>query len=279
MSAAHEHPLDGVRVVSLAVNVPGPVAVDRLRALGARVTTVLPPIGDPLQSYATEWFDELHAGQEIVTLDLKADIDRAALDERLSPADVLVTSHRPSALARLGLAWEALHARHPTVCHVAIVGHAGDAAEVAGHDLTYQALSGLIRAPEMPVTLMADLVGAERAVTETLAALALRDRTGAGVRREVALANTVTTLARPIETGLTARGGLLGGGLPGYAVYASSDGHVAFAALEPHFLAKACQLLDVEPTREAFADVFAGRTTRAWAAWASEHDVPLAPVC
>lgn len=45
MSAA---PLAGVRVVTIALNLPGPVAAARLQELGADIVTVLPPSGDPV---------------------------------------------------------------------------------------------------------------------------------------------------------------------------------------------------------------------------------------
>ena len=35
--------------------------------------------------------------------------------------------------------------------------------------------------------------------------------------------------------GLTASGGILGGGFPGYGLYRAREGHVALAALERHF--------------------------------------------
>ena len=53
-------PLDNVRVLTLAVNLPGPLAVTRLRQLGAAVVKVEPPAGDPLSqilpdhTYVTE---------------------------------------------------------------------------------------------------------------------------------------------------------------------------------------------------------------------------------
>lgn len=41
--------LEGMRVLNLAINVPGPVAAARLRDLGASVVKVEPPSGDPLR--------------------------------------------------------------------------------------------------------------------------------------------------------------------------------------------------------------------------------------
>jgi crotonobetainyl-CoA:carnitine CoA-transferase CaiB-like acyl-CoA transferase len=58
-------PLDGVDVVSLAVNLPGPLAAARLREFGATVTKVEPPAGDPLAAGAPQWYSKLTSGQRV----------------------------------------------------------------------------------------------------------------------------------------------------------------------------------------------------------------------
>ena len=129
--------------------------------------------------------------------------------------------------------------RHTQVCQVDIVGHPGEGAEIAGHDLTYQAgCRPRCADGRLPTTTVVDLAGAERAAGEACAALVERARTGRGSRREVALSDLAHAMARPVAHGLTVPGGLLGGGLPVYDVYAASRGHVALAALEPHFTAR-----------------------------------------
>lgn len=274
-------PLEGVRVLSIAINLPGPAAVARLASQGATVTTVLPPTGDPMEQFARAYFDELHEGQTIERADLKSDSGRARLDELLAETDIFLTSSRPSALARLGLDHATVSGRHTHVCQVDIVGHPGDGAETAGHDLTYQAGSGLVRDGRMPATTVVDLAGAERAAAEACAALVERARTGLGSRREVALSDLAHAMARPVVHGLTVPGGLLGGGLPVYDVYAASEGHVALAALEPHFTARLLEALEIIPddlTRERLAEVFAGRTATDWQQWADERDIPLGAV-
>src|SRR5690606_20205433 len=95
-------------------------------------------------------------------------------------ADILITSSRPSALARLGLDAKNLRKTYPRLCHVAIVGESGKRAEHAGHDLTYQARHGLVDPPSMPKALVADTAGAERAVSAALAMLYAREKTGKG---------------------------------------------------------------------------------------------------
>ena len=271
-------PLAGVRVVSVALNVPGPVAVRRLQDLGAQVTTVLPPAGDPLEEYSAAWFAALHRGQEVCTLNLKEDEPRARLHELLAEADVFLTSSRPSALARLGIDFATLHERHPRLVQIDIVGHPGPDADIAGHDLTYEAVEGLVRPPALPATFVADLSGAERAVSQTLVGLRLRDATGEGCRREIALSDTAHDFAAPARYGLTAPDAFLGGGNPAYSIYAAADGWVALAALEPHFLRRTLDALGVDGSAEAYAAAFATRPAAEWETWANEHDIPLVAV-
>src|SRR4051794_16515320 len=100
--------LEDVRVVSIALNLPGPAACARLRSLGARISKIEPPAGDPLEHYVPRWYRDLHEGIDVERLDLKEPAGRDRLHARLQGADLLLTAQRPSALDRLGLALAAL---------------------------------------------------------------------------------------------------------------------------------------------------------------------------
>lgn len=260
--------LAGVRLVSLALNVPGPVAVARLVSEGAVATKIEPPTGDPLARYSRPWYDALHAQVAVATVDLKSADGRRALDARLAAADVLVTSQRPAALTRLELSPEALAVRHPALRSVAIVGDTA-APDDPGHDLTYQAAAGLVR-ESMPATLLADLAGAERVVSAVL--LVLRD--GPGARRVVGLRDALDGFVAPRRYGLTTPGGRLGGADPAYQVYGTRDGRMAVAALEPHFRHRLYAALAL-PIDAPLAEVFRTRTSAEWASFARTHDLPL----
>ncbi len=277
-ASAPDAPLAGVRVVTTAVNLPGPVAAARLRDLGAEVTKVEPPAGDPLRAVSDQAYTELTHGQTVVRLDLRSEEGHSALADHLDRADLLLTSSRPASLSRLGLDWSTLHQRYPRLCQVAVVGAAGAEADRAGHDLTYQAAAGTLTPPHLPVVLAADLAGAERAVSEALALLLARAATGSGGYREVALQVSCADLARPRRWGLTAPGGLLGGALPAYRLYAAADGWVALAALEPHFLARTLSRLGVGESVAELEAVFATRSAGEWEAFGVAHDIPLAAV-
>lgn len=276
-TAGQAQPLAGVRVVSIAVNLPGPACARRLADLGARVIKVEPPAslgGDPMAQYARSYYDELHRGIAVRTLNLKVEADRAALDHLLADADILLSAQRESALARLQLDWPHLSARFPRLSHVAIVGSTQN--DDAGHDLTYLADAGLATPPQLPATLLADLAGAERAVTAVFACLRLSQPSGQGQRMPVSLQAAAGAFSGPRRHGLTSAGGLLAGGHPGYNFYRSRDGWIALAALEPHFEERVKAATGVAFEIDALTAFFRNNNSQYWQRWASEHDIPLA---
>jgi crotonobetainyl-CoA:carnitine CoA-transferase CaiB-like acyl-CoA transferase len=275
-------PLAGVRVLSLALNLPGPAALLRCRALGAACTKLEPPAGDPMARYNRTAYAALHEGVVIETADLKTEAGQQQLHRALAASDVLLTSFRPSALAKLGLDWETLQARHPRLSQVAIVGAAGAGAEAPGHDLTYLAGSGLVTGTELPPTLYADMGGALLATEAVLQAVLHGRGSSAGIYLEVALNAAADWLALPRSWGLTGPAGAVGGAHAGYRVYPCADGRVAVAALEPHFAARLCEAagwaapdMFAPATHEAVARWIAGRSRAELDALARERDLPL----
>ncbi len=272
--------LAGLQLVSLAINLPGPLAAKRLQQWGLAVVKVEPPGGDPLATAQPEWYAAVCGGQQVHTLDLKSAAGRAQLDTLLGEADLLLTATRPAALQRLGLGWDDLHARFPNLCQVAIVGLAPPRENEAGHDLTYQAELGLLAPPAMPRTLIADLAGAEQAANAALALLLGRERGRGAGYAAVALADAARDFAAPLRYGLTVPQGRLGGALPGYNLYRTRPGWVAVAALEPHFLRRLFEALGLAQDA-TYADVEAALAVHPadyWVRWALERDLPLVAI-
>lgn len=270
-------PLKGITVVNLALNLPGPAAAQRLHRLGAVVIKVEPPSGDPMERYHGAWYRDMAAGHAVERIDLKAEEGRACLHELLARADLLITATRPAALARLSLDWPSLRDRYPRLCQVAIVGYPAPRENEAGHDLTYQATLGLLAPPQMPRTLLADMAGAEQALSAALTLLLARERGKGSGYAEVALSEAAASMAEPLRYRTTSPGALLGGGLPEYNVYRTNDGWVAVAALEPHFKERLEGELAAE-NRDEYQAAFLGKTSAEWEAWAQEKDIPIVAV-
>jgi len=299
MTSAPDHQagtLDGVRVLSLALNLPGPAALMRCRQMGAHCTKLEapPPAGatssDPMGAYNRAAYAVMHEGVEMVHADLKSPQGQATLHALLAQTDVLITSFRPSASARLGVDWASLQARHPRLSLVEIVGASGERADEPGHDLTYLAEAGLVTGLDLPPTLYADMSGSVMASEAVLQVLLRRATSGYGARIEIALASAAQYIALPHTWGLTQANGAVGGAHAGYRVYACADGRVAVAALEPHFAQRLCEAAGVagaDTPATALSLMFRSGTHKAVGAWlqgqtraeleqlASAKDIPL----
>jgi len=278
-------PLKGLRMLSLALNLPGPAALMRCRLMGARCIKLEPPAGDPMHHYSPSAYAQLHEGVSVIQADLKTEAGQQTLHRQLVKTDVLLTSFRPSAFAKLCLNWKSLHRLCPALSHVAIVGSPGAGAEIPGHDLTYLADHGLVPGLELPATLFADMGGSLMA-SEAVLQAALRQRIGGkGVYLEVALSDAARYLALPRQWGLTQPEGFVGGAHAGYGVYACRDGRVAVAALEPHFAAALCAAAGVAAsslvslqsaaTHAAIARFLKKQTRAQLDALALAQDIPL----
>lgn len=266
--------LKGLKVINLAVNLPGPAAAQRLSRMGATVVKVEPPAGDPMERYNAQWYRDMAVGQEVVRLDLKTPQEKDELFRLLRDADLLLAATRPSAMQRLGLDFEQLRGPFPRLCMVSIIGYPAPQDNEAGHDLTYQAKNGLIDPPQMPRSLISDMAGSEQTVSAALALLLQRERSGVAGHSLVPLSAAAAMMAEPLRYGSTAPGALLGGGVPEYNIYQALDGWVAVAALEPHFKARLESTLKVS-SREDYQAVFSRQTTAYWKDWGAELDVPV----
>jgi crotonobetainyl-CoA:carnitine CoA-transferase CaiB-like acyl-CoA transferase len=286
LSMSSSKPLRGVRVVTLALNLPGPAAIMRLAQMGASCTKINPPSGDPMFHYTPDGYALFHKGVKGKTLDLKTAAGQAAIHALLPNTDVLLTSFRPSALTKLGLSWKTLHKQYPGLSLIEVVGAPGPLAEIPGHDLTYQAEVGLVNGMTLPPSLFADMGGALMASEATLKAVLCLKTSGKGSRYEVALSDAAAWLALPRQLRMTTPDGAVGGAHAGYQIYACKNGRVAVAALEPHFAARLCEVAGLtttnaindlfkKTTREAIASFFASRTRQQIDKLATAKDIPM----
>jgi hypothetical protein len=121
----------------------------------------------------------------------------------------------------------------------------------------------------MPLTLLADMAGAERA--HATIKDVMREPGGS---RVVGLYDTLRDLAAPLYHGLTSPGGHLGGGNFSYQIYATREGAIAVGALEPHFRARLYEGLGLSEGDDPSA-VYATRTAIEWEQWAAARDLPI----
>lgn len=298
-TAAATTPLNGIRVVDFSTLLPGPMCSLLLAKAGAQVIKVERPArGDEMRSYTPKFGDDsvnfalLNQGKRSVALDLKDAAHREKALELVRQADVLIEQFRPGVMDRLGLGYEAMKAINPGLVYVAITGwgQTGPLADIAAHDLNYQAETGLLALaagtdgmPGIPNVLVADIAGgAYPAMMNILLALRMRDQDGQGRFLDVSMAdNLFTFLYWGLGNGFAAGqwpspgSDLVTGGTPRYQIYRTSDNRfLACAPLEEKFWDNFLRVLDAQHlrddaadpqgTRAAVATIIARRTADEW---------------
>lgn len=202
MKKAGPRPLDGITVVSLEHAIAAPFCTRQLADNGARVIKVeRPGVGDFARKYdertrgMASHFVWTNRSKESLTLDLKHEDAGPILNELLAQADVLVQNLAPGAASRMGLSFEALHARFPKliVCDISGYGEGGPYETKKAYDLLIQSESGFISvtgSPDAPAKAgcsIADIAAGSYAYSSILNALLLRHKTGLGSHLDVSM--------------------------------------------------------------------------------------------
>ncbi len=181
--------LTGVRVLDLSQGPAVGIATMIMADFGADVLKVERPSGDALDAIASApmW----RRGKRLIELDLDHEVDLVRLNELCAAADVLICNWRTNALARKGLDFPTLHARHPhlIVCYVTGFGSHGPRADCPGYEHVVAACIGRMRlfaglcdrdGPVFSALQVGTHACAQSAVTGVLAALYERDDDGEG---------------------------------------------------------------------------------------------------
>jgi len=190
--------LDGVKVLDLSAFLPGPHMTMMMADHGADVIMVEPAngtgeptrvIGETTADGISVWFRNIARGKRSLKLNLK-DPEGLDLFLRLAEtADVVVEAFRPGVVTRLGVDYEAVSARNPSViyCSISAFGQDSSLAKKPAHDTAVQALAGLTDLargsddkPTMPNIPFADASASLMALSAILMALYRRTQTGQG---------------------------------------------------------------------------------------------------
>ena len=264
--------LQGLRVVDLTRNLPGPFATRLLADLGAEIIKIEPKNGDPARAFG-ELFTALNHGKETQKVDFRDPAGIETIKTHLKDADVMLDSFRPEVLEGMGLDAKTLHAINPKLVMVSITGYGvvdgesiiHDWANKAGHDINFMAMSGVLDQLKtadgdqaMPNIQFADLAGgSDTAVITLLAAVLSAQRTGKGRHVAVSMTHSLYQhLVMPKATGKLVASfsgknpkpehDFLGGLLPCYRLYKTADDrHMAVGSLELKFWQGLCDVLEL----------------------------------
>ena len=168
-------PLEGIRVLDLTRQAPGPYCTMLLGDLGADVIVVEEPPGagrrmDMGMSERTQAFWALSRNKRSVALNLKEPSAVEAFLKMAEKADVVIEGFRPGVVKRLGVDYDAVKARNERAiyCSLSGYGQTGPYAGLVGHDINYISIGGALgltgtgepgSPPAIPMNVIADFAG------------------------------------------------------------------------------------------------------------------------
>jgi len=307
-------PLNGVKIVEIASIGPGPYCAMMLADMGADVIRVdrKNQAGRPGTTVgANPRHETLNRGRRSVAVDLKNPAAIETVLKMCEGADVILEGFRPGVMERLGLGPDVVQARNEKIIYGRMTGWGQDGpyANVAGHDINYIALSGVLHAlgregdkPLPPMNLVGDFGGGGMLLAfGIVSALFEARRSGQGQVVDAAMVDGAALLMAPIY-GLEKMGrwdgdnrgvNLLDTGAHFYEVYETSDGkYISLGSIEPQFYALLLEKssVDVEEFsdqhnkdkwrgyKDKFETLFKTKTRDEWCEIMEYTDICFAPV-
>lgn len=311
--------LTGIRVVDLTRYLSGPMAAMLLGDLGADVVKVETlPGGDaarqsgPFHDGESVYYMASNRNKRSLAVDLRSDAGREVMLRLLDSADVFIENFRPGTAERMGLGYEALHARNPRLVYASISGFGNTeaGAQLPGFDQTVQAMSGLMSVTGTeetgPLRTGIAIADASTGVFASLAivsALLQRERTGEGVKVEASLMQSLLSLINYQAQAVLSLGVVpqpVGNDHPimfPQGTFKTSDGAITIACGNEKMWRLLCDALDCpdlaaderydtnagrmehrKELRRRIEAALASRTSTEWIAIVNDAGVPCGPV-
>jgi crotonobetainyl-CoA:carnitine CoA-transferase CaiB-like acyl-CoA transferase len=323
--------LDGIRVLDLSRVLAGPWCTQTLGDLGADVIKIeRPGSGDDTRSWGPPFLQDAQGrdtgeaayylganrNKRSVTCDISRPEGQQLVRELAAHCQVFVENFKVGDMARYGLDYSALKAINPAIvyCSITGFGQTGPYRERAGYDYAIQAMGGLMSitgerdelpggGPQRVGVPIVDLMTGMYATIAVCAALAHRERTGAGQHLDLALLDTQVAFLANQAMNYLASGevpGRLGNAHPNivpYQTFSTRDGAIILACGNDNLFNRFCEVAGCQPLardprfatngnrvehRAALVplldEVFAQRTTHEWVEASEAAGVPNGPI-
>ncbi len=324
-------PLSHIRVLDLSRVLAGPWCGQNLADLGAEVIKVeRPKTGDDSRAFGPPWlkdadgkdtqesayFASANRGKKSVTVNLSKPEGQDIVRDLALRSDVLIENYKVGDLARYGLGYGDLGKLNPRLIYASVTGfgQTGPYRERPGYDFMIQGMGGVMSitgerdgepggGPQRVGIPIADIMTGMYATIAICAAIAHREKSGAGQHLDLALLDTqVGVLANQgmnyLATGTAP--GRIGNAHPNivpYQPFRTKDGDVILACGNDNLFNKFCGVAGcqhlAQDTRFAtnskrvenrdaitalLAEIFAKRTTKDWCDALEAAGVPNGPI-
>jgi len=269
-------PLSHLTVLDLSRVLAGPWCTQLLADLGATVIKIeRPGTGDDTRAWGPPFLKDAdghdtseaayylacNRGKQSVAVDFTKPQGQRIVRDLALQADVLIENFKVGGLAKYGLDYASIAALNPRLVYASITGFGQDGpyADRAGYDFIIQGMSGFMSVtgerddlpgggPQKAGVAITDLMTGMYAAVAILAALAHRDRTGAGQHVDLALFDSAVAMMAVMGMNhLIAgtppmRAGNAHQNIVPYQVFACADGHLILAVGNDGQFAKFCDI-------------------------------------
>jgi len=269
-------PLSHLTILDLSRVLAGPWCTQLLADLGATVIKIeRPGTGDDTRAWGPPFLKDAdghdtseaayylacNRGKQSVAVDFTKPQGQRIVRDLALQADVLIENFKVGGLAKYGLDYASIAALNPRLVYASITGFGQDGpyADRAGYDFIIQGMSGFMSVtgerddlpgggPQKAGVAITDLMTGMYAAVAILAALAHRDRTGAGQHVDLALFDSAVAMMAVMGMNhLIAgtppmRAGNAHQNIVPYQVFACADGHLILAVGNDGQFAKFCDI-------------------------------------
>ena len=288
-------PLEGFRVIDVCRYGPGRWASGLLSDYGADVISVIEPgfsgRSSGQMSKGPVRVPSTPRNRRSLFLNLRAEGAKDVFYRLVKMSHAVLESNRPGVAQRLGVDYESVRVVKPDIVYCSLAGYGQDGPYrlLAGHDINYQAIGGMVPQgrdgrPVIPHYNDSDNNVAWNGTIALLMGLLHHTRTGQGQFIDVAFSDSAIRLPP---------GGEVRGDYPAYNIYECKDGeYISLGTIEPWFWERLCQVMgreDLTPHQRPegdlgkevmayFRETFKTKTQAEWFKFLSEADMEVAPI-
>jgi len=229
-----------------------------LAEMGAEVIKVeRPGTGDLMKTMSPVSYEYMNGNKRIIRVDLKSEEGIHLIKETAKTSNVFVEGFRPGVVKRLGIDFENIKKENPSIiyCSISGYGQTSPNAELPGHDINYQSITGYFSicgdpdgGAEFPSGIQtADIAGTMFALSSILAALH-KPKDSSAVFLDISIANAMAMWMMPrylefLTLGKPAKNELMGRGA--YGIFKTRDEkYICLGVVEHHFWVNLCNKLD-----------------------------------
>jgi crotonobetainyl-CoA:carnitine CoA-transferase CaiB-like acyl-CoA transferase len=297
--------LEGIKILDLSTQVPGPYCSMLLADLGAEVIKIENIDGGDQARLLPFLFNGVNRNKKSISLNLKSSEAKKIFYQLAEKADVILEGFRPGVCKKLNIDYDAMKEINPQIIYCSITGYGQDGPyrDKPGHDINYLGYSGLLSLEgdlnnytKMPAIPIADLAGSMFAAVSILTALIHREKTDTGQYIDVSMtAGVFSLMSASLSAGFQGQSGSELLYIPHYGLFQTKDEKLLTLGIvhEEHFWKNLCSVIDMgemadldlfnrvakrEEIITRLRNSFFTKNLDEWLAILSDADVPCGPV-